>query len=151
MMGAAQEFLDREASSWEAFDTQVMAVPSGRRETPGVVGEWTLKDVVWHCAHWARFAADHLNAAVDGPFVDPFDTHPDEHWTAVNAEVAATSAGMSWDDVVAGAEAARTSLRAAVVRPDLGDEPIAWAADESWIHYDEHAAEVRAFADAPTG
>ena len=104
---------------------------------------------MWHCAHWSRFAADNLSLATDGPFVDPFDSHPDEHWDAVNAEIAEASAAMSWDDVVTGAEEARTSLRAAVARPDLAAEPIAWAADESWIHYDEHAAEVHAFADHP--
>ena len=147
MMTNVQEFLDREAASWATFDAQVSSVPKDRREVPGVVGEWSLKDVVWHCAHWSRFAADHLNLATDGPFVDPFDSHPDEHWDGVNAEIAEASAAMSWDDVVTGAQEARASLRAAVARPGLAPEPIAWAADESWIHYDEHGADVKAFAD----
>lgn len=146
-MSDVQAFLDREASSWAAFDEQVARVPEDRRETPGVVGEWSLKDVVWHCAHWTRFAAEHLSEAGDGPFADPFDLHPAEHWDDVNAEIAAVSATMSWEDVVRGAQEARSSVRAAVARPGLAAERIAWAAEESWIHYDEHGAEVKAFAD----
>ena len=149
MMTSVQEFLDREASSWAAFDAQVSGVPEDRREVPGVAGEWSLKDVVWHCGHWVRFAADHLNLATDDPFVDPFDGHADEHWDAVNAEIAEVSAAMSWDEVMTGVQEARTSLRAAVTRPGLRPEPIAWAAEESWIHYDEHGADVKAFVDRP--
>jgi hypothetical protein len=155
LMTTVQEFLDREASSWEAFDAQVTLVPADRRETPGVVGDWTLKDVVWHCAYWARFGADHLamegTRDAESPFTDPFDAHPDEHWDTVNAEVAEASATMSWDDVVAGADEARASLRAVVTRPGLAAEPIEWAADESWIHYDEHAEHVKAFAASNGG
>ena len=146
-MTGVQEFLDREASSWAAFEGQVASVPEDRRETPGVAGEWTLKDVVWHCAHWSGFAAEHLNLATGDAFVDPFDSHTDEHWDAVNAEIAEVSAAMSWDEAMAGAEEARTGLRSAVARPGLSAEPIAWAAEESWIHYDEHGADVKVFVD----
>jgi hypothetical protein len=146
-MSDVQAFLDREASSWAAFEAQVASVPEDRRETPGVVGDWTLKDVVWHCAHWTRFAADHLMMTGDGPFADPFELHPDELVDSENAEIAKISAAMSWEDVVRGAQEARASVRIAVARPGLAAEPIAWAADESWIHYDEHGADVEAFAE----
>lgn len=149
-MTSVQEFLDREAESWAAFEARVAGVGADRREVPGVVGDWTLKDVVWHCAAWARFAADHLDAA-KSPFVDPFDAHSDEHWDAVNAEIARTSSTMAWDDVVAGAADARTRLRASVTREGLETEPVEWAADESWIHYDEHAEHVAGFAHRPAG
>jgi hypothetical protein len=146
-MEGLQEFLDREEASWAAFGAQVARVPEDGRETPGVVGEWTLKDVVWHCAYWSRFAAEHLGAANGPVFVDPFDLRPDEDWDAVNAKVAEASSSMGWSGVMNGAEEARAGLREAASRPGLAAAPIAWAADESWIHYDEHAADVRTFAD----
>jgi hypothetical protein len=142
----AQTFLDREAASWAAFDLEVERVPADRREQPGVVGDWSLKDVVWHCAHWARFADDGLATSTAGSFADPFDAHPDEHWDQVNAEVAATSSAMSWDEVRAGAESARAALRATVAAGPSA-EAIDWAAEESFVHYDEHAREIKAFAD----
>ena len=147
-MATAKEFLDREDASWAAFAEQVERVPEDRRETPGVVGQWTLKDVVWHCVYWARFAADHLVKEGDGPYTDPFAGQPDEHWDAVNAEIAEASSAMSWDDVWSGTAEAREVLRHAIVRPGLPPEPVDFAAEESWVHYDEHGAEVRAFADA---
>ena len=150
-MATVQEFLEREGSSCTAFDVKVSSVPENRREVPGVVGEWSLKDVVWHCAYWSGFAADHLAMATDVPFADPFDSHSDEHWDGVNAEIAEASAAMSWDDVVTGAQEARTRLRTAAARASLAPEPLAWAADESWIHYDEHAVHVQAFADQGAG
>lgn len=144
----AQEFLEKEAASWAAFDAQVQRVDVDRRETPGVVEGWSLKDVVWHCAYWSRFAADHLVMQAEGaPFVDPFEGQPDEHWDAVNAEIAEASAAMAWDDVVEGAQEARDAVRAAVLAPTATAEAIEWAGDESWIHYDEHAKHVEAFAD----
>lgn len=147
-MMTTQEFLDRETASWEAFDAQVQRVDVDRRETAGVVEGWSLKDIVWHCAYWARFAADHLTMqATDVPFTDPFAGHPDEYWDGVNGEIAEASAAMSWDDVVAGTQEARASVRTAVALPGLTPEAIAWAGEESWVHYDEHAEHVEAFAD----
>jgi hypothetical protein len=147
-MTTAQEFLDREAASWEAFDAQVQRVGVDRREMPGVVEGWSLKDVVWHCAYWARFAADHLTMqGPGGQFTDPFEAQPDEYWDGVNAEIAQASAAMSWDDVAAGTQEARASIRAVVAEPGFTAEQIAWAGEESWVHYDEHAEHVEAYAD----
>lgn len=151
MMSAVTEFLEREASSWDAFDALVASVPEDRRATPGVGGEWTLKDVVWHCAYWVRFAADHLMIVGDDPFVDPFERHTAAQTDAENAEIAEASASMSWEDVVRGTQEARASLRIAVTRPGLAAEPLAWAAEESWIHYDEHGADVKAFVERQRG
>jgi hypothetical protein len=144
MTTSAQGFLDREAAAWAAFEANVDRVPQDRRDQPGVVGDWTVKDVVWHCAYWSGFAADHL--ATEGEsFTDPFDAHPDAYWDDVNAQVAAASAAMSWEDVVEGTHEARERLRAAVARPGIAAVTVEWAADESWIHYDEHGAHVEAF------
>ena len=148
MMASAQEFLEREAASWEAFEAQVDRVAADHREVPGVVEGWSLKDVVWHCAYWARYSADHLVMEGDGPFTDPFSAHPDEYWDGVNAEIAEASSAMSWDDVWEGAGDARASLRSVVTRPGLTSASIDFAAEESWVHYDEHAEHVLAFADA---
>lgn len=143
MMTAAQEFLDREAASWSAFDALVNRVPAERREVPGVVGDWSLKATVWHCAHWARFTAETLSATSGGAFIDPFDVHPDEHWDEVNAQVAEVGTAMSWDDARSGAESARVAVRAAVAT--ASPEGIAWAGAETFEHYEEHGGDIRTF------
>ena len=103
-MANAQEFLDREASSWEAFEAQVNRVPVDRRDDPGAVETWSVKDVVWHCAYWSRFAADHLVMDGDGPFTDPFDAHDDAYWDGVNAQVAEASHDAGETEEISAAE-----------------------------------------------
>lgn len=148
MTDSAQEFLEREAASWDAFEAQVDRVAAEQREVPGVVEGWSLKDVVWHCAYWARFSADHLVMEGDGPHADPFDALTAEEADRENAAIAEASSAMSWDDVWEGAADARASVRAVITTPGLSSEQIEFAAEESWVHYDEHAEHVRAFADA---
>lgn len=147
-MTSPQEFLEREASAWAAFETQVDRVPAADRERPGVVEGWSVKDMVWHCAYWASFAADAMETAGDGPFQDPFDAEPDEHWDAVNAEVAAASSQMSWEAVRTGTNEARERVRSLAAAEKLSAEVLEWAADETFVHYDEHADHLRAFADS---
>jgi hypothetical protein len=146
MMAGAQEFLDREAAAWSAFDALVNRVPAERREVPGVVGEWSLKMTVWHCAHWVRFTVDTLAALGDEPFVDPFDAESDEHWDEVNDDVARVGASMSWDDVRAGAESAHADVRAAVAT--ASPEAVAWAGAETFEHYEEHGEDIRRSIEA---
>jgi DinB superfamily len=148
-MSARDGFLDREQASWARFEAEVARVPQADRDHPGALERWSVKDLVFHCAHWADFAAIHAEVAGDGSFRDPFDTQPDEAWDAENARVAAASSAMTWVQVRESLGAARARVRAVVAgRADLHDDVIAWMADETWAHYDEHAAHVAAFADA---
>ena len=62
------------------------------------------------------------------------------------AEILATGRGMSWDEVVAGAEQAHDRVRAAFsTSPDPGETAVGWFRDDTFDHYDEHTAEIRAF------
>jgi Mycothiol maleylpyruvate isomerase N-terminal domain len=148
-VSARDEFLDRERASWARFEAQVARVPVADRDHPGALERWSVKDLVFHCAHWVDFAAIHAEAADERPFQDPFETQPAEVWDVENARVAATSSAMTWAEVRESLDAARARVRAVVMDRDrLGDDVIAWMADETWAHYDEHAAHVTAFADA---
>src|SRR3954471_17605844 len=98
-METHEELAERETESWEALLAEVQAVPPARREAEGVVPGWSVKDLVWHCAGWARFSADHLEAAADGTFADPFDGVPDEHWDRVSQEMIDDGRRMTFDEV----------------------------------------------------
>ena len=39
---------------------QVERVPAGDRTREGVVGDWSVQDMVWHCARWADYCGEHL-------------------------------------------------------------------------------------------
>jgi hypothetical protein len=58
------------------------------------------------------------------------------------------SRSMSFDQVVAGAEEERLRLQGIwSALPEIGDEAAHWFSEETFVHYDEHAAEIRSFLD----
>jgi hypothetical protein len=127
---------------------QVERIPAGERTRPGVVGDWSVQDMVWHCARWAEFCSEYLDAMLAGSFTDPFSSESDEHWDRMNQDIADQSKAMAWADVEAGAVSARDRVRTAIVAlPEVADVAERWFADETFEHYDEHAEHIAAFAD----
>ncbi len=150
-MAAAEELLAREEQAWTAMWSQVLRVPDEDRTREGVVGDWSVQDMVWHCARWSDFCGEHLELMAAGPWNDPFATEPDEYWDRMNQDIADVSKAMAWADVVAGAEAGRARVRSALAAlPEVDAVAEAWFADETFTHYDEHAEQVGAFAERLT-
>jgi hypothetical protein len=146
------QLLEREQSAWTRMWAQVDRVPAGERSREGVVGDWSVKDMVWHCARWAEFCGEHLDLMRSGSFSDPFVSESDEHWDRMNQDIADESKLMSWADVEAGAVTARDRVRTAIATlPEVDDVAEAWFADETYTHYDEHEAQIAAFADGLPG
>jgi uncharacterized damage-inducible protein DinB len=150
-MTAPQELLDRERQAWDRFWAQVERVPADDRTREGVVGDWSVQDMVWHCARWSDYCAEHLDLMRTGPWSDPFASEPDENWDRMNQDIADASKAMSWEDVVAGTAVGRERVRTAIAAFDDVDQVAeTWFAEETFIHYDEHTEHIAAFVDAPT-
>ncbi len=148
MTDRLDRLLDREEDAWSRLWAQVERVPTGDRARPGVVGDWSVQDMVWHCARWADFCGEYLDVMRAGTFSDPFEIEPDEHWDRMNQKIADQSRAMPWTDVEAGAISARERVRTAIATlPRMDDVAETWFADETYMHYDEHAEHVAAFAD----
>ena len=146
MSASREELAQREIDAWNAFLSVVAAVPEDRRVTEGVVPGWSVKDLVWHCAEWARFAGDHLEQMKDGTFVDPFAGVDDAHWDAVSQSMVDEARTMTWEEILAGAEVRRIRVREVWDSLSTIDDPAAhWFGEETFDHYDEHAEEIRAF------
>jgi hypothetical protein len=141
------ELLEREHASWGAFEAAVGRVPADRRAVEGVVPGWSVKDLVWHCAYWAGFCADTIEARAAGDLSDPWD-HEDAYWDAENDRVAQESKTMTWEMVKSSAAAMRERARVALAMA-IDDVSVKWFVDETFEHYDEHAAEISRFADFP--
>lgn len=147
-MAAAQDLLAREEQAWDRMWATVERVPAADRSREGVVGDWSVQDMVWHCARWADFCAEHLEVMRGGDWSDPFDAEPDAYWDRMNQDIADASKAMTWDDVVTGASAGRQRVRTALT--EMGDvDQVAetWFAEETFVHYDEHAEHITTFAD----
>jgi hypothetical protein len=131
--------LTREEEAWLEFANALAAVPPQRRDVEGVVPGWSTHDLVWHCAYWADHAADVLER-IHGGDPDPEDTDLPE------AEILARGRSMSWDEVIRKAEESRERVRAALSAFDDPPElALRWFRDDTFDHYQEHAAQIRAF------
>jgi Mycothiol maleylpyruvate isomerase N-terminal domain len=141
-MATIEELLQREDESWSAFVDAFSAVPADRRGEPGVVPGWSVHDMVWHCGYWAGFVVDVLARIGRGePAADGQD------WDAINDRVVQEGRTMTWDEVVVASERNRERVRDALrALPSLTDEAVEEFGGETFEHYEEHAAEVRAFA-----
>jgi DinB family protein len=104
-----------------------------------VVPGWSTHDLVWHCAYWVDYAGDMLER-IRGGDPDPDDSDDPE------AQILAAGRRMTWDEVVQRAEQSRERVRAALSAfGDLPQRAAEWFEDDTFDHYDEHGAEIRAF------
>jgi len=137
-----EELLTKEDTAWSAFVDAFAAVPEDRRDVDGVVPGWSVKDLVWHCGYWADYVGDLLERMAAGQ-PEP----PDQDWDELNRIVAEDGKRLPWDEVIVAAERGRDRARSALLAmTDVTDPAASEFSDETFVHYDEHAAEIRSFA-----
>ena len=142
-----EALLGREDEAWSAFVDSFAGLAEDRREVEGVVPGWSVKDLVWHCGYWADYAGDVLERISAGQ-PEP----PDQDWEALNTMVAEDGKRLPWDEVIVAAERGRDRARAALIAMTyLTDAAAAEFTDETFDHYEEHTAEIAAFASAGRG
>jgi hypothetical protein len=143
-MTTIEEQLAREDEAWGEFVDAFDAISEDARDVEGVVPGWSTKDLVWHCGYWAGYVADVLSKIARG---EPTDDSRD--WDAFNAIVTDEGRALTWDEIIVRSEECRVRAREALqALPALTDEAISEFSGETYEHYDEHAAEIRAFMGA---
>ena len=146
-MAETKDLLAREEEAWDRMWAAVERVPAGDRTREGVVGDWSVQDMVWHCARREDFCGEHLEIMRGGDWSDPFAVESDEYWDRMNQDIADASKAMAWDDVAAGAITGREHARSALVAlGDVDEVAETWFAEETFVHYDEHEEHITAFA-----
>jgi hypothetical protein len=145
MMADRQELLSKEAEGWHALLDAAQRVPEDRRTVAGVVPDWSVVDLVFHCGKYAELTGSRLEAMAAGTFVD--EEQPEEEWQAMNDGWAAESKALTWEQAVATSEAGRMKARTALeALPEVDDAAATWFTDETFQHYAEHAEEIGRFA-----
>ena len=138
-----EEMLKREDGAWLGFVDAFTTVPASRRDLEGVVPGWSAHDVVWHCAYWAGYASDVLERIQRGE-PEPDEPEDEEAW---DAEILAAGRGMGWDQVIQQAEQNHQRSRAALsALDDLPEVAVEWFTDDTFDHYEEHAAQISSFS-----
>ena len=146
-------------AEWEALLTEV---PAGRMDEPGVEGAWSIKDILAHVTVYEQWTADQLEAVRRGetemvvrpdtpPGANTFDT--DER----NAAYSAAYRARPLAEIAAWSREEYPRLLAAVeALPEetfITPGRVAWMGAELWLlvagntydHYAEHAAAIRAW------
>ena len=131
------------ARSWASFLDSFAGVPAAAMEEPGVTGVWSLKQILGHVAFWDAWEAIDLRDKVAGAVVGEVD------WQAENDRHGPIIANQAFDEVIEGLhrdhQAVMSQLR--LLDPDDSRTPdfANNVLSSTTSHYDEHAAEIRAW------
>lgn len=125
-------------------------------DAPGVVGAWSVRDLVVHVGFWSAHGAEALELAADGHGA-AFDDDPSQT-DAINASVTDGARSLSFADARDREERAFARFRAALAALDPGlldaalgngDRVEAVVRCDGPGHYAEHTAHLRAWWAAP--
>jgi hypothetical protein len=133
-----EEILAQIDTSWANLSDAIAGIPADRLAETGVSGHWSAKDVLGHVAFWDRFSAAQAERMLAG---EP-EPEGGNDWQGLNDQDHAAKADWDAARILAELEPAHTALLVAYrALPSLDPEQV----KEDWEHYDEHAAEIRAW------
>jgi mycothiol maleylpyruvate isomerase-like protein len=157
-MSRISDLLAELASEHDAFVTALEAVDLELVTAPGVVEDWSVRDLVVHVAFWAEHAAEALRLATEGRGDEfAYDTAETD---AMNARLLIESRQVTPTAAVEREERAYADLVAAVsaldpslldVRLGNGDIVVEVIGYDGPEHYREHTAHLRAWFDDDEG
>lgn len=143
-------------SAWDELVAVVDSVPGDEMEAPGVVEEWSVKDLLGHIAFWADKGAGDLELLTSGRAQEIETPGGDENVDRWNRREAEARKGMRLAEIrgqwLASFEHARAALDS--VPADVLDTGVAgyaqWKrfAGDTYLHYREHADQIRAWQRA---
>jgi Mycothiol maleylpyruvate isomerase N-terminal domain len=140
-----RELIERTEQSWRAWVDAVEGIPEERLAEP-MVGHWSTKDLLGHIAFWEDWVIGDCQRILAG------EPDPGGDMDAVNQGQVEESKHAPAADQKRYRDEAHGRLAAFLATipedsphfPDLV-KALAW---ETYEHYDEHAAEVRAWREA---
>ena len=140
-MTTSAEMLDRIAGAWRDWLLAIEDLPEDRVDEPGVCGHWSVKDLVPHMALWDLQAVEDI----DRHLADLPGRRND--WQRMNDDWARLSRPGLYRLQLVEMHAAHRRLIEAVRDLDDQMDPEMIAVD-TWDHYPEHTAQVRAWRAA---
>ena len=160
------ELLNRLHTEHARLEQAMGQLTAAQLSQPGVIGTWSVKDMLPHIMHWEQFALGELESAMRGerpPAPDAGGAEEDESDDAVNARVVAQYRDVPVSDVRAAFDRSFQRVVAVVEALDEADftsrSPVARVLGESVVdclgnntyeHYAEHSAVIRDWL-APQG
>ena len=147
-----QALADELVAARQAFNEALADVDPALLTAPGLVGEWSARELIAHLAYWAGHAAEALHRAEQGRVQDFGEDEMDVD--ARNAVVARVAAETDLVTVRQREEAAFDALLSRLKRaePDWLEERVSYGdslehvvRDDGADHYREHTADLRSW------
>ena len=141
-MSAKQKILDAEEAGWRELHARLHALADDDWSRPGVVEEWTAKDLLAHVAVWHASTTDRLESLRMTGTLPP---HPDVD--AFNLDQYERNRDLTLHEVQAMSGASRHRFREEVdlLADDPGDLLTQVVNGNSTDHYLEHIPHLDAF------
>ncbi len=150
-----QELLDGLRAARDEFMTALGDIDPALRTTPGLVGDWSARELVAHVGYWAGHAAESLHRAEQGELQE----FGKDELSVDDRNAVVTRVALETDyATVASREAAafeQFATRLATVDPEAlgerdadGDTLEEIIAFDGADHYREHILDIRAWFDA---
>ncbi len=138
---AVEETLAKIDRSWTQLTGVIDGVPAHRLEEAGVSGEWSVKDLIGHVAFWDGQAIESIHRRAAGEPAREVD------WQAMNDREAAAIRTRPVENVKSQLlqthQELRTLLQTLPPTDPITADVCAFIPDNTYEHYDEHAAQIR--------
>lgn len=134
--------VERVEASWAELMAAIEGLPERRMSAPGVAGGWSVKDVLAHVAYWEGRAIGSVERALAGepePSVSDASVETINH--GVYQERADWTVELSLDELHGTHERFMAALRQ---HPNIDPDVIG---GDTFEHFDEHAADIRAWRE----
>ncbi len=141
-----QEILEHVIASRVALTSVIYGLSEEQLITAGVVGRWSVKDLLAHMGKWEQICLAELQKHVRGE--EPGGNYRDALW--YNDQWEAELQALSLLESIALFETAHARLLMFLSK--LSEEQWngyvrAWVSGSTWHHFEEHGAEIRAWRE----
>jgi len=148
-MGKREELSASEERAWNEFHDLIARFTPEELELPGANADgWSAKDVMWHIGCWIAEAAQQLECIRLGTYIDREWDDTDE----INSKMLEEGRRQDLSTVRAELASARTrALQEWAALEELTPDAEEWFSEIGPAHYDDHSAELTAWADELEG
>ncbi|MBL8164964.1 MAG: ClbS/DfsB family four-helix bundle protein, partial [Anaerolineae bacterium] len=97
-----EKLLDLMRSEFAFAQRTLLLIPENQLDTPGIDGEWSVRDALAHMVAWQRLALDWVSTAQRGE--KPIMPAPGYRWSEIdklNADMHARDKGRAINDLLA--------------------------------------------------
>jgi uncharacterized protein (TIGR03083 family) len=133
------ELFQRIDSTWQELQSALDGIPPERAAEPGAAGEWSVKDLLGHITFWERNLVTELQNLGPDEVVEALDVDEENalaHDTYKNRPLSELQAEFQ--------ESHDALMQVLQAIEDLDPDKVK---GDTWEHYNEHAADIRAWRE----